>query len=72
MTSPHIPASGRDFLFPGEAAAVLGVSTSAVRRYARAGLLPRRRTLGGQSRYDKAAILALRDQLTETVTGGAR
>ena len=73
MTAHHPPLSERNYLFPSEVADILGVSHSTVNRYVRVGLLvPRVKTLGGHSRFDKATIYRLRDRLTVPVTDGAR
>jgi len=74
MTSPHIPVpvEQREYLYPSEVAEIFGVSRAAVNRYVHDGKLHRIRTLGGHSRFDKAAIHRLADQLTVPVTDGAR
>lgn len=42
------------------AAAILGVSTSTIRRYENEGLITARRTLGGQRRFQVAELERLR------------
>jgi len=53
--------SHMDELTTAQAALVLGVDRSTVRRYADAGLLTPRKTAGGHRRYDAAAVHALRN-----------
>ena len=52
-----------DELTPAEAADILGVSPSTVRRYEESGLLvPRRLPGSGHRRYRRGEVEALRDQ----------
>ncbi len=53
-----------DELTPAEAAEILGVSPSTVRRYEESGILvPRRLPGSGHRRYKRAEVEALRDNL---------
>ena len=54
MPEPTIPPRG--YLRVGEVAALLGVSPQAVNSWARQGLLPHTRTLGGHRRYPAADV----------------
>jgi excisionase family DNA binding protein len=54
----------RAWLRAAEAAALLHVSPKTVARWAKAGRLPFRRTLGGHRRYDPQQIQALVRALT--------
>jgi excisionase family DNA binding protein len=54
----------RTWLTGAEVARVLHVSPKTVSRWAKQGLLPCGRTLGGHRRYDPAAIEQVRRQLT--------
>jgi excisionase family DNA binding protein len=51
--------SAATFLHPAEVAAILQVSPKTVSRWAKQGLLPYQRTLGGHRRYPAAAIREL-------------
>jgi excisionase family DNA binding protein len=59
--------SAATFLRSAEAAAILQVSPKTVSRWARQGLLPHQRTLGGHRRYPEAAIRQLLASLTPEV-----
>lgn len=60
-TGSDVVGSG-DELTPAEAAKILGVSPSTVRRYEESGLLVPRRLLGsGHRRYRRAEVEALRN-----------
>ena len=50
------PLKVEELLTPGEAAKLLGVARETVTRYARDGLLPCRRTLGGHRRIVASAV----------------
>ena len=65
--SPDLGAhNGRDadLLRPAEAAALLGVRTSTIARWAREGRLAATATPGGHRRYRRAEILTARDGTT--------
>jgi excisionase family DNA binding protein len=68
MSTEAAPASGADFddlLTPREAAALLGVRTTTVARWARDGLLkPAVHTPGGHRRYRRGDVLDLRTAAT--------
>ena len=55
---PITPAPS-GYLMPSEAAAILHVGPKTVSRWAKEGLLPHMRTLGGHRRYREAEIRAL-------------
>lgn len=55
MTSQQGPG----YLKSSEAAAILQVSRETLGRWSREGLLPHRRTLGGQRRYDEQVVREL-------------
>jgi excisionase family DNA binding protein len=55
----------RTWLTGAEVARVLCVSPKTVARWAKQGLLPCGRTLGGHRRYDPEAIELVRRQLTQ-------
>jgi excisionase family DNA binding protein len=59
--------SAATFLRSAEAAAILQVSPKTVARWARQGLLPYQRTLGGHRRYPEAAIRELAASLVQEV-----
>jgi excisionase family DNA binding protein len=61
--SPTLAAHS-DLLRPAEAAALLGVRTSTIARWAREGLLAATATPGGHRRYRRDEILAARDGST--------
>lgn len=48
-------------LTPGQAAAILGVETKTVTRWAAAGRIAASRTVGGHRRYKEVDVYALRD-----------
>lgn len=50
-----------------EASELLGVATSTVRRWADAGWVPMKRTLGGHRRFSRAAVLEVARSLVEEV-----
>ena len=54
----HVPSTAT-FLRSAEVAAILQVSPKTVARWARQGLLPCQRTLGGHRRYPELAIREL-------------
>ena len=56
-----IPQDEDETVRPGEAAALLRVTTHTVRRYELNGLLRSVRTPGGHRRYYRSEVLALRD-----------
>lgn len=59
ITPPAQTATAqRTWLSPTEAAKLLEVDRSTVRRWVHKGLLPSRRTAGGQFRIDRAAVEA--------------
>jgi excisionase family DNA binding protein len=53
------PTSQDRLLTPSEVAALFGVDPKTVTRWAKAGKLPARRTLGGHRRYLESEILQL-------------
>ena len=55
------------FLRSAEVAAILQVSPKTISRWARQGLLPYQRTLGGHRRYPEAAIRELAASLVQEV-----
>jgi len=59
--------SAATFLHPAEVAAILQVSPKTVSRWAKQGLLPYQRTLGGHRRYPEHAIRELAAGLAEEV-----
>jgi excisionase family DNA binding protein len=59
--------SAATFLHPADVAAILQVSPKTIARWARQGLLPYQRTLGGHRRYPQAAIKELAASLVEEV-----
>ena len=60
----------RDLVTTREAAAILGVGTTSIKRWADSGQLPCVRTAGGHRRFRRSAVLAFRrmgiDELAET------
>jgi excisionase family DNA binding protein len=59
--------SAATFLRSAEVAAILQVSPKTISRWARQGLLPCQRTLGGHRRYPEPAIRELLASLTQEV-----
>jgi excisionase family DNA binding protein len=59
--------SAATFLRSAEAAAILQVSPKTISRWARQGLLPYQRTLGGHRRYPEPAIRELAASLHQEV-----
>ena len=59
--------SAATFLHPAEVAAILQVSPKTVSRWAKQGLLPYQRTLGGHRRYPEPVIRELLASLTREV-----
>ena len=57
MTAPRHP----DLATPAEAAAIVGVNTKTLQRWAAKGWVAYPRTLGGHRRYRVADLLALRE-----------
>jgi excisionase family DNA binding protein len=57
-----------DLLTPREAAALLGVRTTTLARWAREGRLTPLRTPGGHRRYPRSAVMAVRDDETTAVS----
>jgi excisionase family DNA binding protein len=55
------------YLQPAEVAAILQVSPKTITRWAKQGLLPFQRTLGGHRRYPEPAIRELAASLTQEV-----
>jgi excisionase family DNA binding protein len=55
------------YLRSAEVAAILQVSPKTITRWAKQGLLPLQRTLGGHRRYPEAAIRELLASLTQEV-----
>ena len=64
----HVPSTA-SFLRSAEVAAILQVSPKTVARWARQGLLPCQRTLGGHRRYPELAIRELAASLHQEVRG---
>ena len=60
--------SAATFLWPAEVAAILQVSPKTISRWAKQGLLPYQRTLGGHRRYPEAAIRELAASLAREVS----
>jgi excisionase family DNA binding protein len=56
-----MPVSDDDLLTPREVAAVFGVGTTTIARWARAGRLEALLTPGGHRRYSRSAVRALLD-----------
>jgi excisionase family DNA binding protein len=61
--------SAATFLRSAEVAAILQVSPKTIARWARQGLLPYQRTLGGHRRYPEALIGELAASLAREVRG---
>ena len=61
--------SAATYLQPAQVAAILQVSPKTIARWARQGLLPYQRTLGGHRRYPAAAIHQLAASLHQEVRG---
>jgi excisionase family DNA binding protein len=61
--------SAATFLQPAQVAAILQVSPKTISRWARQGLLPYQRTLGGHRRYPTDAIQQLAASLAQEVRG---
>lgn len=58
------PQESPELLTPGEVARLFGVDPKTVTRWAAAGKLTARRTLGGHRRYDAAEVHELLDRGT--------
>ena len=69
QSARRAPSAAITFLQPAEVAAILQVSPKTIARWARQGLLPYQRTLGGHRRYPEPAIRALLARLTQGVRG---
>jgi excisionase family DNA binding protein len=65
--SPRPAPSAARFLRSAEVAAILQVSPKTISRWAKQGLLPYQRTLGGHRRYPEPAIRELAASLVEEV-----
>lgn len=57
-----------EYIQPGEAAKMLGVSRDTVRRYANNGDLNAIITPGGQRRIERESVEQIRDKISSTVT----
>jgi excisionase family DNA binding protein len=68
--SPRHAPSTASFLRSAEVAAILLVSPKTVARWAKQGLLPYQRTLGGHRRYPEPAIRELAASLHQEVRAG--
>jgi excisionase family DNA binding protein len=66
QSARHTPSTA-NHLQPAEVAAILQVSPKTITRWAKQGLLPFQRTLGGHRRYPQAAIRELAASLTQEV-----
>jgi excisionase family DNA binding protein len=64
---PRRAPNAATFLRSAEVAAILQVSPKTISRWARQGLLPYQRTLGGHRRYPEAAIRELAASLVGEV-----
>jgi excisionase family DNA binding protein len=64
---PRRAPNAATFLRSAEVAAILQVSPKTISRWARQGLLPYQRTLGGHRRYREAAIRELAASLVGEV-----
>jgi MerR family transcriptional regulator, light-induced transcriptional regulator len=62
---------GHDLLSTRQAASLLGVGASSVKRWADEGLLPCVKTIGGHRRFLRSAVLALRQPGLVTTEGGS-
>lgn len=60
MTSTHIYDAADDLLPIGDAARILGVSVPTIRRWEAEGKLTGSRTLGGQRRFRRADLEAVK------------
>jgi excisionase family DNA binding protein len=69
QSARRAPSAATTFLQPAEVAAILQVSPKTISRWARQGLLPFQRTLGGHRRYPAQAIQQLAASLHEEVRG---
>ena len=61
---------GFRYLTSGQVAAILGVNSKTVARWAKEGKVPHRKTLGGHRRYPEAEIRAIARSLVEPVIKG--
>jgi excisionase family DNA binding protein len=61
--------SAATYLQPAQVAAILQVHPKTISRWAKQGLLPYQRTLGGHRRYPEPAIRELLARLTREVGG---
>ena len=66
QSARRVPSTA-SFLRSAEVAAILQVSPKTISRWARQGLLPCQRTLGGHRRYPEPAIRELLASLTRKV-----